>query len=84
MDKENVLVIETGHRLGKNGEAFRHTLVQQAGITKFSFTVNKFPGVYSPGGIRSARSAGDHFVGVLETGVEPKWDKRLSERECEL
>jgi len=64
MDKNNVLVIETGHRLGKNGEAFRNALVRQAGISKVSFTVNKFPGVYSPGVMRSGRSAGDHFVGV--------------------
>jgi putative ABC transport system permease protein len=64
MDKKNVLVIETGHRLGENGEAFRNALVQQAGISKVSFTVNKFPGVYSPGVMRSGRSGGDHFVGV--------------------
>jgi putative ABC transport system permease protein len=64
MDKENVLVIETGQRLGQNGEAFRNALVQQAGISKVSFTINKFPEVYSPGVMRSAKSAKDHFVGV--------------------
>jgi putative ABC transport system permease protein len=64
MDKENVLVIETGQRLGQNGDAFRNALVQQAGISKVSFTVNKFPDVYSPGVMRSAKSAKDHFVGV--------------------
>ena len=26
IDKENILVIETGHRLGENGEAFRNEL----------------------------------------------------------
>ena len=29
MDKKNVLVIEAGQRLGKNGEAFRNAMVQQ-------------------------------------------------------
>jgi putative ABC transport system permease protein len=70
MDKKNVLVIETGHRLGKNGEAFRNALVQQAGISKVSFTVNKFPGVYSPGVMRYGRSGGDHFVGVYWADVD--------------
>ena len=70
MDKKNVLVIETGQRLGKNGEAFRNALIQQAGISKVSFTVNKFPGVYSPGVMRYAGSGGDHFVGVYRADVD--------------
>ena len=70
MDKKNVLVIEAGQRLGKNGEAFRNALVQQAGISKVSFTVNKFPGVYSPGVMRSARSGGDHFVGIYRADFD--------------
>jgi len=70
MDKKNVLVIEAGMRLGKNGEAFRQALVRQAGVSKVSFTVNKFPGVYSPGVMRSARSAGDHFVGVYQADFD--------------
>lgn len=70
MDKKNVLVIETGHRLGKNGEAFRNALVQQAGVSKVSFTVNKFPGVYRPGVMRSARSGGDHLVGIYRADFD--------------
>jgi putative ABC transport system permease protein len=70
MDKKNVLVIETGHRLGENGEAFRNALLQQAGVSKVSFTVNKFPGVYSPGVMRSARSGGDHLVGVYRADFD--------------
>jgi len=64
MDKENVLVIETGHRLGENGEAFRNALVQQSGVSNVSFTVNKFPAVYSPMTMRSGISGGDHLVGI--------------------
>jgi putative ABC transport system permease protein len=70
MDKKNVLVIEAGQRLGKNGEAFCNALVQQAGVSKVSFTVNKFPGVYSPGVMRSGRSGGDHFVGIYRADVD--------------
>ncbi len=61
MDKKNVLVIENGQRLGKNGEAFRNALAQQTGVSKVSFTANKFPGVYISTVMRSARS-GEHFV----------------------
>ncbi len=70
MDKENVLVIETGHRLGKNGEAFRNALVQQPEVSKVSFTQNKFPGGYSPGAMRSGRSGGDHFVGIYRADFD--------------
>jgi putative ABC transport system permease protein len=70
MDKKNVLVIEAGDRLGKNGEAFRNAIAQQSGVSKVSFTVNKFPGVYSPGVMRSARSSGDHFVGVYRADFD--------------
>jgi putative ABC transport system permease protein len=62
MDKENVLVIETGHLLDKNGEALRNALLQQEGISKVSFTINKFPGVHTPEIMRSANSGEDHFV----------------------
>lgn len=70
MDKENVLVIETGHRLGKNGDAFRTALVKQTGISNVSFTVNKFPEVYSPGVMRYGSSGGDHFVGIYWADVD--------------
>lgn len=70
MDKKNVLVVETGHRLGENGEAFRNALVQQAGVSKVSFTVNKFPDVYSPGVMRSAKSSGDHLVGIYRADYD--------------
>ena len=66
MDKENVLVIEAGDRLGNNGEAFRNALVQQPEVSKVSFTQNKFPRGYSPGAMRSGRSGGDHFVGIYQ------------------
>jgi putative ABC transport system permease protein len=70
MDKKNVLVIETGHRLGNNGEAFRNALLQKTGLSKASFTVNKFPGVYNPGVMRSSRSGADHFVGNYWADVD--------------
>jgi putative ABC transport system permease protein len=70
MDKENVLVIETGHRLGKNGEALRNALVQQPEVSKVSFTQNKFPGVYSPGAMRSGRSGRDHFVEIYRADFD--------------
>ncbi len=70
IDKKNVLVIETGLRLGKNGKAFRNALVQQAGISNVSFTVNKLPGGYSRGVMRSAESGGDHFVGIYRADFD--------------
>lgn len=70
IDKNNVLVIETGHRLGQNGEAFRNALLEQAGISKASFTVNKFPGDYHPGAMRAERSGGDHFVGIYRADFD--------------
>lgn len=62
MDKENVLVIEDVYRLGKNGEAFRHALAQQRGVTKVSFTANKFPGTYNSFLMRAAGSEVGHTV----------------------
>jgi putative ABC transport system permease protein len=70
MDKKNVLVIETGHRLGENGEAFRNAMIQQAGISEASFTVSKFPGAYDPGVMRSSKSGGDHFVGIYRADFD--------------
>jgi putative ABC transport system permease protein len=70
LDKKNVLVIETGDRLGENGEAFRNAMLHQAGISKASFTVNKFPGVNDPGPMRSGRSGADHFVGIYRADYD--------------
>jgi putative ABC transport system permease protein len=64
MDKTNVLVIETGLALGENGDAFRNAMLRQTGISKASFSVNKFPGVYGPGPMRAGRSGGEHFVAM--------------------
>jgi putative ABC transport system permease protein len=62
MDKENVLVIEDVYRLGESGEAFRNALAQQTGVSKVSFTANKFPGTFNSFLMRSASSEGDHSV----------------------
>ena len=62
MDKENVLVVENVHRLGENGQAFRNALVQQAGVSKVSFTGDRFPIFNNSFLMRSAKSDGDHQV----------------------
>jgi len=55
-------VIEDVYRLGDNGESFRNALAQQAGISKVSFTANKFPGTYNSFLMRSAGSDEEHSV----------------------
>ncbi|GAB5527795.1 MAG: ABC transporter permease [Roseivirga sp.] len=70
IDKENVLMIETGHRLGQNGQAFRNALAQQVGISEVSFTGNKFPGGYRLGPMRSEDSREDHFVGIYRADFD--------------
>ncbi len=70
IDKKNVLVIETGQRLGKKGDAFRNELIRQAGISEASFTVNKFPGDYRHGLMRAVGSEVDHFVGIFRADLD--------------
>ncbi len=62
MDRKNVLVIENAYRLGKNGDAFRHDLAQQAGVSKISLSANKFPVVNNSFLMRSAKSDVEHQV----------------------
>jgi len=64
MDKKNVMVLHSMHRLGTNKEAFRNTLSQQPGISKISFTNNTFPGVNNTTIVRSGKSEQDHIAGV--------------------
>ncbi|HEY9049679.1 MAG TPA: ABC transporter permease [Ohtaekwangia sp.] len=60
MDRRNVLVLENGLGLGNNGLAFRDALAQQTGVTKVSFTVNRFPGANNAMPMRSAKNEGEH------------------------
>jgi putative ABC transport system permease protein len=62
MDKENVLVIEDVQRIGEAGEAFRNALAEEPGVSKVSFTANKFPGTYSSFLMRSAGLDEEHSV----------------------
>lgn len=64
MDKKNVMVLHSMHRLGTNKEAFRNALTQQKGISKISYTNNSFPGVNNTTIVRSAKSEQDHIAGV--------------------
>jgi len=70
MDKGNVLVIENMSKLGNNGDAFRNAVVQQAGVSKVSFS-DKFPSRW-PGSapMRSGSSATEHAV----AGHRGDWD----------
>lgn len=60
IDRKNVLVLENGLGLANNGQAFRNALAQQTGVTKVSFTVNRFPGINNSMAMRSAKTEGEH------------------------
>jgi putative ABC transport system permease protein len=62
MDKKNVLVIENGLGLGNHRQAFRDALIQQTGVSKVSFTANKFLGISHTTVMRSAKAEGEHSV----------------------
>lgn len=64
IDKKNVMILHSLHRLGTNKDAFRNALLQLPGISKTSFTNSTFPGVNNTTIVRSARSEQDHISGV--------------------
>ncbi|HCW08239.1 MAG TPA: hypothetical protein DGG95_12835 [Cytophagales bacterium] len=70
IDKKNVMILHSLHRLGTNKEAFRNALMQQPGISKTSFTNSTFPGVNNTTVVRSARSEQDHISGVYFADVD--------------
>jgi putative ABC transport system permease protein len=64
IDKNNVFILRSTGRLGKNKEAFRNALAQQPNVVKLSYTNNTFPGVNNTTIFKSAGSEQDHIMGV--------------------
>jgi putative ABC transport system permease protein len=63
MDKNNILVLQNAGRLGANKEAFRNSLLQQAGVVKASYTNNVFPGINNTTVFKANGSEQDHIMG---------------------
>lgn len=70
IDKKNVMILHSLHRLGNNKDVFRNALMQVPGISKSSFTNSTFPGVNNTTIVRSARSEHDHISGVYFADVD--------------
>lgn len=70
IDKNNVLVIQDVHRLGKSSESFRNALAQQTGVSKVSFTAVKFPGTYMSTVMRGVGSEGESVVASYYSDFE--------------
>ncbi|HTE29175.1 MAG TPA: ABC transporter permease, partial [Chryseolinea sp.] len=64
IDKNNILVVQSTDRLGKNKDAFKNELAKQNGIEKLSYSNNTFPGVNNTTIFKSAGSEQDHIMGL--------------------
>jgi len=70
IDRNNVLVLNGLWRLDKNKEPFRNALAQQTGITKLSYTNNRFPGVNNTTLFKAAGNEQDHLMGLYYADYE--------------
>lgn len=72
IDKHGVIIVNNTDRLGKNVQAFKNEIDQQAAVEKSSYTTNTFPGINNTTVFKAAGSEQDHIMGIYYADYDQK------------